>query len=268
MKSFTYNGVSTNDIVDKPLLIVQFDKETDINGFNREIVKGEKTLLRQETNHYGAMYSEDTHYEFYLVKNDGSPFSEVEHRKINKWLCSPRLIKPLTGIGDDGETIVYKGIFQNVGWKMITGNWDGIKCTFVCDVPFAWKKDSQAFTSSGNLDIKINIPSDDSEYIIYPKIKLNSNTKQTVKITNITDNSNSFSILLNPNLPVTINCKYCMITDATSNGIINFDDLGWSNATKIYWLKLYDGINSLSINGSCTVEFEYEYPVMRAGDFV
>lgn len=268
MKSFEYNGMSTKNIVDKPLLIVQFDRVNDVDGFNRDIIKGEKTLLRQETNHYGAMYSDDTTYEFYLVKNDGSPFTEIEQRKVNKWLSSPRLVKPLTGIGDDGETVIYKGIFQSVGWKTITGNWDGVKCTFVCDLPFAWKKETKAFTSSGDLNIKLNIPSDDDECIIYPKIKVNSSTRQTITITNNTDDKNKIDILLNPNLPVTINCKYCMITDATTNGIVDFKDLGWTDASQIYWPKLFDGENNLSIQGNCTVEFEYEYPIKRSGDFV
>ena len=120
MLSFEYNGQSTKSILDTPLMIVQFDAANDITGFSREIVKGEKTMLRQETNHYGAMYSDENTYEFYLVKENGHGFTNSEQRKINKWLTSPTLVKPLTGIADDKETVIYKGIFQNIGWKMIT----------------------------------------------------------------------------------------------------------------------------------------------------
>lgn len=267
MKSFEYNGYSTTNIVDKPLMIAQFDRETDLDGFHREIIKGEKTLLRQEQNHYGAMYN-DKSYEFALVKKDGSPFSYDEHRLINKWLTSPKLVKPLTGITDDDETVVYRGIFSSVGWKMITGNFDGVICTFESDLPFAWKRETKTITSSGSTTATIDIQSDDSEYIVYPKIKITSSTKQTIRITNNSDDSNSISVSVNANLPVTINCKYCMVTDATTNGIIDFEDLGWTDASKIYFPKLYDGGNSITVSGSCTVVFEYEYPIKRVGDFV
>lgn len=55
MLSFEYNGQSTDKILGTPLIVVTFDTPNDINGFTREIVKGEKTLLRQEANHYGAI---------------------------------------------------------------------------------------------------------------------------------------------------------------------------------------------------------------------
>ena len=79
MLSFEYNGQSTKTILDTPLMVVQFDVTNDITGFSREIVKGEKTMLRQETNHYGAMYSDESTYEFYLVKeNMGSQIQSRE----------------------------------------------------------------------------------------------------------------------------------------------------------------------------------------------
>lgn len=268
MKSFTYDGKSTDTIVDKPLSIVQFDNITDIDGFTREIIKGDKTLTRQEANHYGSMYSDDMTYDFYLVKNDGSPFTDEEQRKVNKWLTSPRLPKSLNANCDDGDQVIYKGIFTNIGWKMITGHWDGVKCSFTCDVPFAWKTFSKTYSITNSLTTSINIPSDDSEYEVYPKITIKSTTRQTIIITNTTDNNNKMTISLNPNLPAKIDCKNCIISDATSSGVIDFEDLGWSDATNIYWMKLFDGDNSLKITGSCELTIEFEYPVKRAGDFV
>ena len=59
-----------------------------------------------------------------------------------------------------------------------------------------------------------------------------------------------------------------MITDGTVTGVIDFEDIGWSDVGKIYWMKLKDGTNNLSITGNCTVTLEYEVPIKRVGDFV
>ena len=64
MLSFEYNGQSTKTILDTPLMVVQFDVTNDITGFSREIVKGEKTMLRQEPNDYGAMFLMTSHINF------------------------------------------------------------------------------------------------------------------------------------------------------------------------------------------------------------
>ena len=196
MLSFEYNGQSTKTILDTPLMVVQFDVTNDITGFSREIVKGEKTMLRQETNHYGAMYSDESTYEFYLVKENGHGFTNSEQRKINKWLTSPTLVKPLTGIADDKETVIYKGIFQNIGWKMITcklGQLDAVQCSFVCDTPFIWKhyEISGEVATSNKFSTNIFVDSDDAEYEIYPKVTITSKTSQTVIIEVRDENSMS-----------------------------------------------------------------------------
>ena len=269
MRSFEYNGFSTDNIVDKPLMMVQFDATNDIDGQNREILKGEKTLYRQEANDYGAFYSDDTSYEFYLVKKDRSPFSQTEQRKVSKWLMSPQTKKKLTGIADDGETVVYIGTFQSVGIKMITGHIDGIRCVFVCDTPFSWVSKKETFTCSGQRKIAVEIDCDDSEYLIYPKITIDpANLKQTVTITNHTDQENSMKVNCLPNLPVVIDCKYCTVTDGTVSGVIDYEDLGWSDVGNIYWLRLFDGINQLTLDGSFTLTIEYSAPMARIGDFV
>lgn len=269
MLSFEYNGQSTKTILDKPLVVVQFDVSNDINGFSRDIIKGEKTMLRQETNHYGVMYSDDSTYEFYLVKEDGSGITNAEQRKINKWLTSPTLPKKMIGIGDDNEEVVYKGIFQDVGWKNIsckTGKLDGVKCTFVSDTPFIWKSFNQTYNISGNQSINLTIDSDDSEYVIYPKITISSSS-QSITITNKTTNQ-SMSIQMKSGLKVCFDCKHCMVTDGTVTGVIDYEDIGWSDAGTITWLKLIDGANVLSISGSCTMTIEYDVPLKRVGDLI
>lgn len=269
MKSFEYNGQSTTSIVDKPLMIVQFDRVVDDDTFVRTIQKGEKTIARQDTNHYGTMYSDDTPYEFYLIKNDGSKFTENEVRKINKWLTSPTLPKPIVATTDDNETFTYIGVFTTVGWKMITGNKDAVKCQLTCDTPMCWKKESKSYTSTGSYSDVFEINSDDSEYEIYPKIsiKIPSGTeKKTISIKNNNDNK-TLSVLCNPNLPIYIDCKNCMVTDGTVTGVIDFEDIGWSDIGDIYWMKLKDGTNHLTISGECEVKIEYEIPIKRVGDF-
>ena len=271
MLSFEYNGQSTKTILDTPLMVVQFDVTNDITGFSREIVKGEKTMLRQETNHYGTMYSDESTYEFYLVKENGHGFTNSEQRKINKWLTSPTLVKPLTGIADDKETVIYKGIFQNIGWKMITcklGQLDAVQCSFVCDTPFIWKhyEISGEVATSNKFSTNIFVDSDDTEYEIYPKVTITSQTSQTVTI-EVRD-ENSMSVLCRPTLPVCIDCKHCMVTDGTVTGLTNFEDIGWADVGNISWLKLHDGYNVINITGACTYKIEFDVPQKRIGDLL
>lgn len=270
MLSFEYNGQSTKTILDTPLMIVQFDATNDITGFSREIVKGEKTMLRQETNHYGAMYSDDSTYEFYLVKENGAGFTNTEQRKINKWLTSPTLVKPLKGIADDKETVIYKGIFSNIGWKLIScklGKLDAVQCTFVSDTPFIWNhvELSGKFTD-GSYSTIVEVDSDDEEYEIYPKITIVSQTKQTVTIS--VRNENKMSVLCRPTLPVCIDCKHCMVTDGTVTGLTNFEDIGWQDVGSISWLKLHDGANQITITGACSYKIEFDVPQKRIGDLL
>lgn len=270
MLSFEYNGQSTDKILGTPLIVVTFDTPNDINGFTREIVKGEKTLLRQEANHYGAMYSDESTYDFYLVKQDGSGITNAEQRKINKWLTSPTLPQRLTGIADDKTTVVYKGIFQDVGWKLITcklGKLDGVKCSFVSDTPFVWKNFKQSYNVSGSQSINLTVDSDDSEYIIYPKITISSSGSQGITITNKTTNQ-SMSVKSNSGLSVCLDCRYCMVTDNTVSGVIDYEDIGWTDAESITWLSLVDGANVITVSGSCTLTFEYDVPIKRVGDLI
>lgn len=272
MLSFEYNGKSTKTILDTPLMIVQFDTANDITGFSREIVKGEKTMLRQEANHYGAMYSDDSTYEFYLVKENGLGFTNTEQRKINKWLTSPTLVQSLIGIADDKETVIYKGIFQNIGWKMITcklGQLDAVHCSFVCDTPFIWKhyEVSGETTTSNKISKNIFVDCDDTEYEIYPKVTITSASVQDVTIE--VQNENSMTIhCKSPHLPICIDCKHCVVTDGTVTGVIDFDDIGWGDAENISWLKLHDESNILSITGACTYKIEFDAPQKRIGDLL
>lgn len=273
MLSFEYNGQSTTTILDTPLMIVQFDVTNDITGFSREIIKGEKTMLRQETNHYGAIYSDDSTYEFYLVKENGAGFTNEEQRKINKWLSSPTLVRPLKGIADDKEIVIYKGIFSNIGWKMITcnlGKLDAVQCTFVSDTPFIWKhyEVSGEITTNDKFTTHIFVDSDDTECKIYPKVTISSasQTKQTVTIS--VDGENKMSILCRPTLPICIDCKHCMVTDGTVTGLTNFEDIGWEDVGSISWLKLHDGYNTLNITGICTYKIEFDVPQKRVGDLL
>lgn len=270
MLSFEYNGQSTDTIVDQPLMIVTFEAPNEIAGFSREIVKGDKTMLHQEVNHYGTMYSDDSTYEFYLVKKDGSGFTNTEQRKINKWLTSPTLPKRLKGIGDDKEELIYKGIFQHIDWKLITcktGKLDSVKCTFVCDTPFIWQPKKQTYNVDNFQAINLTIDSDDSEYRIYPKITIKTQSEQTITILHKGTNY-KMSVHCRPNLTVCLDCKYCRVTDGTVTGAVSFTDIGWTNAEGLQWLYLIDGPNILNISGSCTVDIEYDVPIKRIGDLL
>ena len=94
------------------------------------------------------------------------------------------------------------------------------------------------------------------------------NTMQTIQLINNSDSGNKMEILCYPNLQISIDCKYCIITDGTISGIVDYKDLGWKDAGNIYWTRLKDGVNLLTIKGECNLIITYDIPLKRAGDFV
>lgn len=69
-----------------------------------------------------------------------------------------------------------------------------------------------------------------------------------------------------PHSPVYIDSKnariYDIVTTASGgvNHILNWDDLGLSDVSYIYWPRLFNGENSWTIEGSCTMKIKYREP--------
>ena len=94
MKRFIYNGQSTEDILDVPLMLATFDSIDEIQGISRDDNIGEQTVTRITPNEYGTINALPS-FSYGLIKSDRSPFNGEEQRIVEKWLTSPRYSQEL-----------------------------------------------------------------------------------------------------------------------------------------------------------------------------
>jgi len=63
-------------------------------------------------------------------------------------------------------------------------------------------------------------------------------------------------------------CAHCIPSDATTNGLISYADLGWTDVGNIYWLRLLHGINTLEVTGNANITIAYSCPYKKVGGWL
>lgn len=301
----TYNGKSTDTLLSVPLLPCHFNTPGEFSGFAREIQKGETTTTRPVANYYGTIYTEPLKFEFSLIKKDGSTFHTYEQRLVNKWLTSPKTPKWLEHSYDSNPPVLYRGLFQELKWKTGNNGIIGVSCSFESDSPYTWQEYSAIFSSTGTQTHTIFVDSDEEEEYVYPTFTITGDFRQDsndqtqpnlsaanesppqspeqlqdpstpqspsdrphIILTNLTDSNNSMKIPHLSALNLTFDCKRCIPSDATTNGIISYKDLGWEDVGSIYWLRLLPGKNQLQLTGNASIKLTYLCPIKKVGGYI
>ena len=245
---FTYDGRSTDDF---DVFVASFETVDELtSGLTREVVRSEFNTVNSIPNHMGAKYSEPIEFTRALIKKDESEFTSTEIRAIAKWLTSPKVPMDMlvtASCDDSGKTYLYKGLFTNITYKVANGI-AGIVFTFTNNSPFLYEVKEDILTIEEDTIWNYVCESDEAYDYSYPKIEItytgNSNTA-TLSLSNITDNNKSFSIALTKDNTVTIDSKKQIITNMDNS--LKFTDFMDENG-QVYWLRLIDGINELSIS--------------------
>lgn len=270
MSGFIYNGKSTENILESSrLLLASFDGLNDITGVDRENIIGETTLTRPISNEYGTKNNRLL-FEYSLVKENGDPFTETEQVLVEKWLTSPKLSKNLEIIDCDGQTgTIYCGKFISTKWKPVSNGWAGVIFSFENNSAYPKRNFTHNYEIRTSGKITLDCKSDELEEYIYPVLSVYEPFETAnVSITNITDNSNTMTIRAYDSLPMVFNCKHCIPTDATTNGIISYKDLGWTDIGNIYWLRLLPGVNEIQVTGDANITISYDCPYKKVGGWL
>ena len=73
MKSFTFNGKSSLDILEDELFVCEFENSGNLPTTTREVVKGETNKYRNVSNYFGVRDSDSLILPIGLVKKTGKP---------------------------------------------------------------------------------------------------------------------------------------------------------------------------------------------------
>ena len=81
MKSFSFNGQSSLDILADELFVCEFETSENLPTTTREVIKGETNKYRNVSNYFGIKDSDSLILPVGLVKKTGNPFS-IDERDI------------------------------------------------------------------------------------------------------------------------------------------------------------------------------------------
>ena len=185
----------------------------------------------------------------------------------------------------------YVGLFSEVQPVFMGGGIMGLKATFTTNSPFAWtgEKSVEATCLPAGTNVTINVNSSEKYREIYPLIEIvgvshagSTGSREEITITNNNDISTTYqyvegtgytaietprSLTLQvPHTAIYIDTEKSMIYDIVSimtnnvNHLLTFDDLGLSDLSYIYWPRLFNGTNSWTITGSCTIRITWREP--------
>lgn len=227
---------------------------------------------------YGKYYSLVSNNNEYIQSISSITVDGTEYQNVNtnSWLSTYEAQKRMNNsytVLVNTEKILnnkydYFGVFSDVQPQVIDGNVVGFTCTFSTDSPFAWTHEITQ-TVDGSATFLVN--SAEKYRQIYPLIVITpevdgeyatSATRTKVVISNNIDGLN-MELNVSQGSNTTIDSQRSIIKDQT--GLVSFTDLGIDDADYIYWPRLYNGDNTITVTGG-TATIKYREP-RKVGDY-
>lgn len=247
---------------------------------------GEGHVIQKKTPPILCMiYKYDGYYSLLINDNDfigcirslAVDNQEYNSIKTNFWLGSFTSEQPLTNsytVLLNTEKILnskydYFGVFSDVQPQIIDGEIMGLSATFQTDSPFAWTHEIEQTITNGSTTFTVNSAEKYRE--IYPIIEVTSTadrslirTDFTLTVSNDVTQSESMTLSLRVQDTTTIDSMRSIIQD--HSGLVSFQDLGIDDADYIYWPKLCNGENTVTLIGTGTATIKYREP-RKVGDY-
>lgn len=194
------------------------------------------------------------------MKCDGREIPQSVARKIVSWITSPQTYLPLT-VQDFPDTDYHSGI---VYFAICTGYTPlrprhpsenrGYTFHFECNAPYGFsEKKVYGFDTSISTVLDINVDSDDIERYIYPKISINPTESGEIILLNSAFPGEEFKINAIKGNNLEIDGETGIISDFAA--VLNYD-----HDTNLVWPQLANGINTITISGSCIGEVSFREP--------
>lgn len=258
MKSFTFNGESSLNVLDEELFVCEFEDNNMLPTITREVIKGETNKHRNTPNYFGVKDSESLLLPIGVVKKTGKPFSIMERDIIEGWLTNNEIPSPFVITDSNGKTSAFNGVVTSYEWRIVGSSVIGISFNLECDSKYYYEKVStkESISSFGNYVLYNN----SKELVTYPIITIENkrDTDTTFKIKNDKDDL-FFELFLKGNEVVTIDSSLCVIKTGQS-----YEELGLDNKEYFNWPKLYKGKNFIYCTGG-DFDITTEFKVKRLG---
>lgn len=265
-KSFTYNGRSSEEF---HIIISGFQTMDIPLNLKRTTTASAINQYRKQVSTYGVNYDSVLSFTLYIMKDpclyeshEDLRFSRQDIRNITKWLTSPltpRLFHMTNYDKDTDPEYDYFGMFTNIETADI--NTYVLNCTFECNTPYALSSE-QVVTITDATGVITN-PSDELEDYVYPIIRITpkESGNHSITLRNLSD-GNKYIRLKNMQLNqiVTLDCQKMTLKNSFG-GLLPFDYIDTDELNYIYWFRLLNGYNNISITGGAEVEFTFRYPV-------
>ena len=255
---FQYDGKSSSDF---DLKIVEFSGRGGSGG--AELIgiplNIEETRIKNNPKpfFYGVQVGDKLKFTIQIAHLPDNGLSANENQltqhtvgAISKWLFKKRYAE-FKIIDTDYSNIVYNVIFQNPRRVEVGNGLYGFEIDATCDRPYGYRKQTITRQVVGSATFNIKNLGYTPDYL-YPEIQFTAST--TFSIKNNADNNTFAFTGLASNETVYINNQREEIISSTGlnrNGNFNFN-----------WFKLTpDYYNSITITGTGSVEFRFEFPM-------
>jgi hypothetical protein len=216
-------------------------------------------------------YTDVLSAQFTFTKEDGEEFTRDENRIMLSWLTAKKTNGLLSVYFDDAERPEYEliGNFISVEPEKLANNRiAGYTCTFECIAPYAYSPIRKySYTVEDSLSFALHSYSDEYDSFIYPKITIITSAVADISITNQSVTTTELTSEGEKVVPVTMSLKNNVEQETISvdgtNKIIYSDrphrvigdDFSWTK-----WLPLKVGKNDITVEGACTLTFEWREP--------
>lgn len=259
-KGFTFNGISSSQY-DIAMCTINSTKNSNDSLMTWDINKSEITPHRHSPNYYCKRPSDVLKFDITLVKCNGESFSSSERREIVNWLTSPRTYSLLTIEDFDNsnkyhDNIEYFAIVTGYSEFTPMNNVYGMTFNFECNSMYGYSPLlTTPFTSttSQNAVIYIDNTSDEEQTDYYPIISLQGTSSGEVTLTNNIYPYEVMMLQVKNGQDLLIDCERGDIKD------LNTHLFDYETDTNLIWLKLANGLNTITITGDCTGEFQCRY---------
>ena len=200
---FTFDGKSLKS---QNYITVNFDDDDTLpSSIQREMDSGTMNQYRTETNGFGIKYSETLVIDIHIIKNicnvnsqDELIFSPDEYDSVLAWLSSPQENKWMDIKTFHNKEQKVKGYFSSITPYGSDGECYGVRCTFTCNSPFSYTKNTYETTISGVQNFLLNNESSDYYDYVYPTFIIEPTQNEEIFIHNLSDteilDNGSFSV--------------------------------------------------------------------------